>query len=84
AVWWSLFSCGFAVWLSPFSSGFATTELVIKCFDLGLCRNSSSFPQIPPGSKIRVLQMGERGKTFCLLTLAPLWRRWRRATLGHG
>ncbi|KAG2384371.1 uncharacterized protein HKW66_Vig0148650 [Vigna angularis] len=43
--------------------------------------NSYSFPQIPPGSKIRVLQMGERGKTFYLFTLVPLWRGWRR---GHG
>ncbi|KOM51453.1 hypothetical protein LR48_Vigan09g011200 [Vigna angularis] len=38
-----------------------------------LCRNSYSFPQIPPGSKIRVLQMGKGDKHFAFLLL----RRYR-------
>ncbi|BAT74840.1 hypothetical protein VIGAN_01260900 [Vigna angularis var. angularis] len=59
----------FAVWWCLFSDSFVTTELVIECFDLGLCRNSSSFPQIPLGSKIRVLQMGKGEKHSAFLFL---------------
>ncbi|XP_047151136.1 uncharacterized protein LOC124823055 [Vigna umbellata] len=34
-----------------------------------LCKNSYSFPQIPPGSKIKVLQMGKGEEHFAFLLL---------------
>ncbi|KOM43520.1 hypothetical protein LR48_Vigan05g112400 [Vigna angularis] len=39
----------FAVWWPLFSGGFATTRLVTEGFDLGLCKNASSFPKISSG-----------------------------------
>ncbi|KOM48419.1 hypothetical protein LR48_Vigan07g212300 [Vigna angularis] len=40
----------FAVWWPPVSGSFAVTGLVSEGSDLGLCKNSSSFPKISSGS----------------------------------
>ncbi|WVZ05168.1 hypothetical protein V8G54_018514 [Vigna mungo] len=50
----------FAVWWPLLSGGFAATGLVSEGFDLGLCKNSSSFQKISSGSEVSL-----QGKQHC-------------------